>query len=145
MTLDVAALADGVRRGDRRSLAKAITLVESARHDHRGQADLLDALLGATGASVRIGISGSPGVGKSTFIEAFGLHLRHRAPGGGACRRPVVVAVGRSILGDKTRMGELAADPEVFVRPRPAAVTSVGSPDAPARRCCCARRRASTW
>lgn len=121
MTLDVAALADGVRRGDRRSLAKAITLVESTRHDHRaGAADLLDALLGATGASVRIGISGSPGVGKSTFIEAFGLHLR--ATG----HRVAVLAVdpssslsGGSILGDKTRMGELAADPEVFVRPSP--------------------------
>ena len=121
MTLDVAALADGVRRGDRRSLAKAITLVESTRHDHRaGAADLLDALLGATGASVRIGISGSPGVGKSTFIEAFGLHLR------AAGHRVAVLAVdpssslsGGSILGDKTRMGELAADPEVFVRPSP--------------------------
>jgi LAO/AO transport system kinase len=117
------ALARSVRAGDRRALAKAITLVESTRADHQEQAQrLLELLLSYTGKAVRVGISGVPGVGKSTFIEAFGLHLV------GAGKRVAVLAVdpssavsGGSILGDKTRMPRLAAAPEAFIRPSPAA------------------------
>lgn len=107
--------------GNRRALAKAITLVESHRTDHveQGQA-LLEAVLPKTGNSVRIGISGIPGVGKSTFIEAFGLHLISQG------KKVAVLAVdpssplaGGSILGDKTRMEELARCPEAFIRPSP--------------------------
>jgi LAO/AO transport system kinase len=117
------ALADGVRSGDRRALAKAITLVESTRADHQGQAQrLLERLLPATGKAVRIGVSGVPGVGKSTFIEAFGLHLL------GLGKRLAVLAVdpssalsGGSILGDKTRMVQLSAEAAAFIRPSPSA------------------------
>ncbi|MCX7145153.1 MAG: methylmalonyl Co-A mutase-associated GTPase MeaB, partial [Sulfuritalea sp.] len=99
-------LVDGLLAGDRRALAKAITLVESTRREHRQRAQkLLDALLPHTGRSLRIGISGVPGVGKSTFIEALGMYL---IEGG---HRIAVLAVdpsstvhGGSILGDKTRM-----------------------------------------
>jgi LAO/AO transport system kinase len=116
-------LARSVRAGDRRALAKAITLVESTRADHQREAQrLLELLLPHTGKAVRIGISGVPGVGKSTFIEAFGLHLI------AAGKRVAVLAVdpssavsGGSILGDKTRMPRLAAAPEAFIRPSPAA------------------------
>jgi LAO/AO transport system kinase len=116
------ALIAGVLAGERRSLAKAITLVESSRRDHqqRGQA-ILEALLPHTGRSMRIGISGAPGVGKSTFIEALGLHLIGRG------HRLAVLAVdpsssvtGGSILGDKTRMEELSRTPQAFIRPSPA-------------------------
>jgi LAO/AO transport system kinase len=119
----IEALADGVRSGDRRALAKAITLVESTRADHQDQAQrLLERLLPATGKAVRIGVSGVPGVGKSTFIEAFGLHLL------GLGKRLAVLAVdpssalsGGSILGDKTRMVQLAAEAAAFIRPSPSA------------------------
>ena len=115
-------LADLVRAGDRRALARAITLVESTRPDHRSDADaLIEAVLPDTGDAVRIGITGPPGVGKSTFIEAFGTALT--ADG----RKVAVLAVdpsssrsGGSILGDKTRMEALAKDPNAFVRPSPA-------------------------
>jgi LAO/AO transport system kinase len=118
-----AALAEKVRAGDRRALAKAITLVESTRADHQESAQkLLELLLPHTGKAARIGVSGVPGVGKSTFIEAFGLHLI------GAGKRVAVLAVdpssalsGGSILGDKTRMARLSAAPEAFIRPSPAA------------------------
>ena len=121
--------------------AKAITLVESTRADHQESAQrLLELLLPHTGRAARIGVSGVPGVGKSTFIEAFGLHLI------AAGKRVAVLAVdpssalsGGSILGDKTRMPRLSAAPEAFIRPSPAA-----SRAARARRCCCARPRAST-
>jgi LAO/AO transport system kinase len=114
-------LAAGVRDGDRRALARAITLVESTRADHRRQAaEVLDALLDATGRSVRVGISGPPGVGKSTFIEALGLHVV------GLGHRLAVLAVdpssrrsGGSILGDKTRMAELSRHEAAFIRPSP--------------------------
>lgn len=114
-------LAGGIRDGDRRALARAITLVESTRADHRGDAAaLVDELLPATGGAVRVGISGPPGAGKSTFVEALGLHLVDRG------LRLAVLAVdpssrrsGGSILGDKTRMGELARHPGVFIRPSP--------------------------
>jgi LAO/AO transport system kinase len=117
----VAALRDGVVAGERRALARAITLVESSRPDHRADAArLLDAVLAQTGRAVRIGISGPPGVGKSTFIEALGTHLVGRG------HRLAVLAVdptsartGGSILGDKTRMEALARHPDAFIRPSP--------------------------
>ena len=121
--VDVDELAQGVLAGDRRSLARAITLVESTRADHRARAaDLLDTLLPHTGSAIRVGISGPPGVGKSTFIEALGTFLT------GQGHRLAVLAVdpssnrtGGSILGDKTRMERLARHPAAFIRPSPAA------------------------
>jgi LAO/AO transport system kinase len=126
--LDAARLADGVRAGDRRALARAITLIESTRQDHRRAAEaLLERLLPATGGAVRLGISGVPGVGKSTFIERFGLHVID-------CRHKVAVLAvdpsskrgGGAILGDKTRMGELARSEAAFIRPSPAGATLGG-------------------
>ncbi len=125
------ALAAKLRAGDRRALARAITLVESTRADHRLRAEaLLDELLPATGGAVRLGITGPPGVGKSTFIETFGLYLTGRG------HKLAVLAVdpssalsGGSILGDKTRMSELARNPAAFIRPSP----SGGSPGGVAR------------
>lgn len=114
-------LVEGIGAGDRRALARAITLVESTRADHRAGADeLIAAVLPRSGRSIRIGISGPPGVGKSTFIESLGLHV----VGGG--HRLAVLAVdpssslsGGSILGDKTRMEELSRHPGAFIRPSP--------------------------
>jgi LAO/AO transport system kinase len=124
----VTSLAEEVQSGDRRALARAITLVESTRDDHRDDAvALLDALLPATGNAVRVGISGAPGAGKSTFIEALGVHLVATA------HRVAVLAVdpsstrtGGSILGDKTRMDELSRRPEAFIRPSPSSGTLGG-------------------
>jgi LAO/AO transport system kinase len=123
-----ASLADRIVAGDRRALAQAITLVESTRADDRAKAEaLIEALLPDTGKALRIGISGAPGVGKSTFIEAFGLHLISQG------KRPAVLAVdpssrlsGGSILGDKTRMTELAKHKEAFIRPSPSGFGSDG-------------------
>ena len=120
-SVDVEALAAAVHTGNRRALAKAITLVESTRGDHQQQAQrLLELLLPYTGRAARVGISGVPGVGKSTFIEAFGLHLIDIG------KRVAVLAVdpssartGGSILGDKTRMPRLSAAAEAFIRPSP--------------------------
>ncbi len=138
MTPSVEELAAAIRAGDRRSLARAITLVESTRADDQERAGaLLDALTPDAGGALRIGITGSPGVGKSTFIEAFGLHLvgaghpgPERPPGAG--KKVAVLAVdpsssrtGGSILGDKTRMPGLASSPEAFIRPSPSG-TSLG-------------------
>lgn len=114
-------LVDGVIAGSRRALAKAITLVESTRADHRQRAQqLLDALLPHSGNSLRLGVSGVPGVGKSTFIEALGIYLIARG------HRVAVLAVdpsstvhGGSILGDKTRMELLSQRSEAFIRPSP--------------------------
>jgi LAO/AO transport system kinase len=125
---DVKKLAQGLRAGDRRALARAITLVESTRPDHRVAAEeLLALILPAAGQSMRLGISGAPGVGKSTFIEAFGLTVI------AAGHRLAVLAVdpsskrgGGSILGDKTRMAELARRDEAFIRPSPAGRTLGG-------------------
>lgn len=125
---DPAALADAVRRGDRRALARAITLIESTKAEHRRHADtLLEILLPFAGNSVRLGISGVPGVGKSTFIESFGMHVL------GQGRRLAVLAVdpssqrtGGSILGDKTRMVELSRVEGAFIRPSPAGATLGG-------------------
>lgn len=121
-------LISGVRAGERRALAKAITLLESTRADHRAQADLLlDALLPHTGKAMRIGISGVPGVGKSTFIEALGLALIARG------HRIAVLAIdpsssvsGGSILGDKTRMERLSVNEAAYIRPSPASGTLGG-------------------
>ena len=107
--------------GERRALAKAITLAESSLDEHREQAEsILEQALPHSGNSIRIGITGVPGVGKSTFIEAFGLHLI------GKGHRVAVLAVdpsspiaGGSILGDKTRMEELSRKEEAFIRPSP--------------------------
>lgn len=117
----IATLAAGIEAGDRRALARGITLVESTRADHRDQAaTLVDLVLDRTGGALRLGVSGPPGVGKSTFIEAFGLLLT------GLGHQVAVLAVdptssrsGGSILGDKTRMEDLARDPAAFVRPSP--------------------------
>jgi LAO/AO transport system kinase len=125
---DIEALAEALIQGDRRALAQAITLVESSRPDHRPLADrLLEILLPRTGRSIRIGISGAPGVGKSTFIESFGLHVLSRG------HRLAVLAVdpssrlgGGSILGDKTRMTRLAGEARAFIRPSPAGGTLGG-------------------
>jgi LAO/AO transport system kinase len=122
MTARVDDLAARLRAGDRRALARAITLVESTNPAHRRDAEaLLETLLPLTGKALRVGISGPPGVGKSTFIETSGQHLI------GQGRRLAVLAVdptsrlsGGSILGDKTRMAELAKRPEAFIRPSPA-------------------------
>ena len=119
---DTDAFADAISNGDRRMLARAITLVESTRADHRAAAEaLLDRLLPQAGRALRVGISGTPGVGKSTFIEALGLHLVDSG------QRLAVLAVdptsarsGGSILGDKTRMELLSRRPEAFIRPSPA-------------------------
>jgi LAO/AO transport system kinase len=126
--LDVDALVDGVLAGDRRVVARAITLVESRRSDHREKAqELLVALLPHAGAARRVGISGVPGVGKSTFIDQLGTTLT------GEGHRVAVLAVdpssarsGGSILGDKTRMARLAVDPAAFIRPAPTAGTLGG-------------------
>ncbi|HSD59730.1 MAG TPA: methylmalonyl Co-A mutase-associated GTPase MeaB [Burkholderiales bacterium] len=115
------ALVDGVLAGNIRALAKTITLAESSRRDHQARAHaVLDALLPYTGNSIRVGISGAPGVGKSTFVEALGLHLIARA------HRVAVLAVdpsssvtGGSILGDKTRMEQLSQSPQAYIRPSP--------------------------
>jgi len=119
--MDIAQLRDGIIKGDRRALARAITLIESGRPDHRAQAsDLMEALKGQ-GEALRLGLSGTPGVGKSTFIDAFGTMLT------GQGLRVAVLAVdpssarsGGSILGDKTRMERLSRDPRAFIRPSPA-------------------------
>ncbi len=121
-------LADGVLAGDRRVLAQAITLVESTRADHQDEARaLLERVLPESGGAVRLGITGIPGVGKSTFIEAFGMHLI------GEGHRVAVLAVDPSsqrsrgsILGDKTRMQELARAEAAFIRPSPAGRTLGG-------------------
>ncbi len=119
---------DALVAGDRRALAKAITLIESSRSDHRAAAqELLGRLLPQTGHSIRIGISGVPGVGKSTFIERFGLLLLALG------KRVAVLAVdpsspvaGGSILGDKTRMEVLSRSSDAFIRPSPAGRTLGG-------------------
>jgi LAO/AO transport system kinase len=118
----------GISSGDRRALARAVTLVESTRaEDQKAAEALLTALLPQTGGAMRIGISGAPGVGKSTFIEAFGQHLT------GQGKRVAVFAIdpssrrsGGSILGDKTRMEKLARDPNAYIRPSPAGTTLGG-------------------
>jgi LAO/AO transport system kinase len=118
---EAAALAEAVRGGDRRALARAITLIESVRPDHRAAAnELLEQLMPHTGGAIRLGISGAPGVGKSTFIEALGNHVIDQG------HRVAVLTIdpssaisGGSILGDKTRMETLARRAEAYIRPSP--------------------------
>lgn len=126
--MDMTDQANRIIAGERRALARAITLIESARTDHREQAvALLEAVKGAGRQALRIGLSGTPGVGKSTFIEAFGMMLT------GQGLRVAVLAVdpsstrsGGSILGDKTRMEMLSRDPNAFIRPSPSQTTLGG-------------------
>ena len=123
-----AALIAGIRSRERRAIAKAITLLESTRPDHRKRADaLLDALLPHTGDALRLGISGVPGVGKSTFIEALGLALIEQG------HKIAVLTIdpsssvsGGSILGDKTRMERLSVHEAAYIRPSPASGTLGG-------------------
>jgi LAO/AO transport system kinase len=125
---DAAVLADGVLEGDRRALARAITVIESTRSDHRAIAGaLLERLIPYAGNSIRLGISGVPGVGKSTFIEALGNYLIDEG------HRVAVLTVdpssaisGGSILGDKTRMESLSRRSEAYIRPSPAGKTLGG-------------------
>lgn len=122
------ALAERLIAGNRTALAQAITLVESTRCDHQARARaLLTDVMAHTGAAWRIGLTGVPGVGKSTLIEALGTHVT------GLGRKVAVLAVdpsssrtGGSIMGDKTRMGALAVDPCAFIRPSPSAGTLGG-------------------
>ncbi|WP_429003798.1 methylmalonyl Co-A mutase-associated GTPase MeaB [Roseixanthobacter psychrophilus] len=125
---DDAKLAEGVVRGERAALARAITLIESRRPDHRRRAEiLLQGLLPRTGNAYRVGITGVPGVGKSTTIDALGTYLTQQG------HKVAVLAVdpsstrtGGSILGDKTRMARLSVDPNAFVRPSPSSGTLGG-------------------
>ena len=128
MTQATKTLADQVRQGDRRALAKAITLAESTRDDHRQQtAELLETLIPDAGNSIRIGISGAPGVGKSTFIEVLGSHLIKLGHSVAVMAvDPSSAVTGGSILGDKTRMETLAFAEKAFVRPSPAGSTLGG-------------------
>jgi GTPase len=126
--LDIKALATDLRAGSRAALARAITLIESRRSDHQAAArDLVQALLSDTGKAIRVGITGSPGVGKSTTIDVLGMYLIERG------HRVAVLAVdpssarsGGSILGDKTRMARLSASDQAYIRPSPAAGTLGG-------------------
>ena len=125
----MSALGEGIVAGDRRALAQAITLIESTRSDHRADAlALLDELSPRTGGSLRVGISGTPGVGKSTFIEALGLHItqQHDQRLAVLTVDPSSTRTGGSILGDKTRMADLARRPDAFIRPSPSSGTLGG-------------------
>ena len=121
-------LANGLRAGHRAALARAITLIESRRTDHQAAArELVQALLPRTGKAIRVGITGSPGVGKSTTIDTLGMHLIERG------HQVAVLAVdpssartGGSILGDKTRMAKLAASDHAYIRPSPSSGTLGG-------------------
>ena len=121
-------LAAEVLAGSRTALSRAITLVESTRADHRTASRvLLTALAGRTGEAIRVGISGVPGVGKSTFVESLGSLLTGRGPRVGVLAvDPSSVRTGGSVLGDKTRMPTLAADPNAYIRPSPTAGTLGG-------------------
>ena len=120
-SVDAAAAARAIRAGDRRSMARAITRLESTRSaDYEEGQQILEALVPDSGDAIRVGVTGPPGVGKSTFIEALGLHLVEQG------KRVAVLAVdpsspvtGGSILGDKTRMERLSVRPEAFIRPSP--------------------------
>lgn len=126
--LDIGRLMGDLRAGSRAALARAITLIESQRRDHQAMArDLVQALLPDTGKAIRVGITGSPGVGKSTTIDALGMFLIERG------HKVAVLAVdpssartGGSILGDKTRMAHLSASDSAYIRPSPTSGTLGG-------------------
>jgi LAO/AO transport system kinase len=123
----VGALVEGIRAGNRAAVSQAITRVESTHPRHREQARELLSELNGSGTSIRVGISGVPGVGKSTFIEALGSRLTaagHRV--GVLAVDPSSVRTGGSVLGDKTRMARLANDPNAYIRPSPSAGTLGG-------------------
>ena len=128
MSADIDVLAEAIRNGDRAALSRAITLVESTRADHRDQAQrLLLALMPDAGKALHVGITGVPGVGKSTTIEALGMYLIEQG------HRVAVLAVdpsstrtGGSILGDKTRMAKLAVHACAYIRPSPTSGTLGG-------------------
>ncbi|PUA81858.1 methylmalonyl Co-A mutase-associated GTPase MeaB [Nocardioides currus] len=127
MTPDVPSLVEGVRAGQRAAVSRAITLVESSKPAHRALARELLVELAGGPTSIRVGISGVPGVGKSTFIEALGSRLTadgHRV--GVLAVDPSSVRTGGSVLGDKTRMARLSVDPDAFIRPSPSAGTLGG-------------------
>lgn len=127
MTPDVPTLVEGIRARQRAAVSRAITLVESSKPEHRVLARELLAELVGSPTSVRVGISGVPGVGKSTFIEALGSRLTaagHRV--GVLAVDPSSVRTGGSVLGDKTRMTRLSVDPDAFIRPSPSAGTLGG-------------------
>lgn len=126
--IDIASLVEGILTGNRAKLAQAITLVESRATKHRPLArELMQAILPRSGGAMRVGLTGTPGAGKSTFIEAMGLYLCGRG------KKVAVLAVdpsssvsGGSILGDKTRMEELCREPNAFIRPSPAGKSAGG-------------------
>lgn len=122
------ALARAVRAGDRSALARAITLVESTRADHREQAQaLLTSLMPDAGKALHVGITGVPGVGKSTTIEALGMYLiEHGSRVAVLAVDPSSTRTGGSILGDKTRMSRLAVHPDAYIRPSPTSGTLGG-------------------
>jgi LAO/AO transport system kinase len=135
---DIEKFAKDLRAGQRAALARAITLIESRRSDHQAAArELVQALLPDTGKAIRVGITGSPGVGKSTTIDALGMFLIERG------HKVAVLAVdpssartGGSILGDKTRMAHLANSESAFIRPSPSSGTLGGV---------AAKTREATW
>jgi LAO/AO transport system kinase len=122
------ALAEDVLAGQRAAISRAITLVESSRRDHRASArELLETLTPKAGGAVRVGISGVPGVGKSTFIEALGTWLVSEGHKVGVLAvDPSSIRTGGSVLGDKTRMATLAVNPDAYIRPSPTAGTLGG-------------------
>jgi LAO/AO transport system kinase len=128
--VDVPTLVEGVLADRRAAVSQAITLVESTKPDHRAQArELLASLTRqkADGSAIRVGISGVPGVGKSTFIEALGTRLTGEGKRVGVLAvDPSSVRTGGSVLGDKTRMARLSADPDAYIRPSPSAGTLGG-------------------
>ena len=140
-------LVERVGAGERRAVAKAITLLESTQPQHQKRASaVLDALLPRTGNSLRLGISGAPGVGKSTFIETLGLTLIAKA------HKVAVLAVdpsstvtGGSILGDKTRMERLSMSDAACIRPTPSSGALGGVAERTRETILCARLPASTW
>jgi LAO/AO transport system kinase len=127
-TVDIESLAARIRAGDRKALARSITLVESTRSGDRDRSErLLTGLFPYTGSALRIGISGAPGAGKSSYIEALGKHLTDSGKSVAVLAvDPSSLRFGGSILGDKTRMASLARNPRAFIRPTPAGDTAGG-------------------